>query len=421
MGHVNLRAFAQRLLRGSCACAVLGDSINVDTGLTWTSMKVGYIKQLKPTTWAGDITSATTAGQSVEVTNYPTPTDIVGLQASFGGTAILDGDGGAVTGEADRWPCLWANWRFPTASGNVAWGATMSRWNFSAARRALYQGGDWMTGATTCRVLFNRGSVGVSNVGYYSTRGGASFQSNDNAALASGFTNVDIPIAAGAGDTVCEIYGSNAGNDERAQNLYVPAMRHKVDGATGLTLGCFGIGGAGVADLNSTTLITQAARNAMVAAFEIDTYIIAIGTNDTTWGATQYTHLLGIIDKYRTASTAAGKVAKFLLVSPYPQSVRAYPDVQAYMAQACGSASDISFFDLAGLVGTYAQILAAGYLAADNVHPSATGAVYFATLLNSALEASLLPASVLNTLSSSTILARHSNWKRKALTRHTRR
>lgn len=386
MAHINLRAFAQRLLRESCSCAVLGDSINVDTGLSWTSMKMGYIKQLKPTRWVGDITSATTAGQSVEVLSYPTPTDIVGLQASFGGSAILDGSGNPVIGEADRWACLYANARF---TGNVGAGGTITKWNYTAARRGQFQGGDWMTGATTCRAVYSRGSFGVPRIGIYSLRGGGSFQTNDPALLAAGYNSVDVPIAAGAGDSYCEVTGSGAG-DETGQNLYMMGMRHKVDGATGLTLGCFGIGGAGVGDLNNFTLITQAARNAMVNAFDIDTLMIDIGTNDTTWGATQYGQLLSLIDSYRVPVTAAGRTFKCLLISPYPQSVRSYPDVAAYMAQACGTNSDLSFYDKAGQSGlTYAQILAAGYLAADNVHPSATGADYWGALMNTALEYSL--------------------------------
>lgn len=383
MPNINIAPFYQRLLRSSCSCAVFGDSINVDTATTWTSMKVGYIKELKPTRWAGDITSATTTGQTVEVTNYPSPTDIVGLQASFGGSPILDGTGASVGGEADRWPCLYANARF---TGNVGAGGTITRWNLTAARRAQFQGGDWGLGATTCRAVYNSGSVGVTTVGFYSLRNVGSFLSTDPQALATGYTSVDIPIAAGAGDTLCEITASGV-YDETGKNLYMMGMRHKVDGATGLTLGCFGIGGAGVADLASTTLISAAAATALVVAFEIDTIMLNIGTNDTTWGATQYAFLLSIIDRYRQAVIAAGRTFKCLLISPYPQAVRAYPDVQAYMAQACGTNSDISFYDQAAVCGTYAQLLANGYLAADNVHPSATGAVYLARLLNAALNA----------------------------------
>lgn len=385
MPDINLLSIATRVLTGACGLACLGDSKHVDTGLTWTSMKVGYNAQLRPTTWAGDITSATTTGQTVDVTNYPTPTDIVGLQASFGGTAILDGSGDAVIGEADRWPCLYANGRFPAG---VGWGGTIHKWNFTAARRALFQGGDWMTGATTCRAVYNRGSVGISKISGYSLRGGASFQGFDNTALALGYNSIDIPIAAGAGTALCEMTAAGPGGndiDETDLNLYMMGMRHKVDGATGLTMGCFGIGGAGVADLNSTSLMTAGAISAVVNAWDIDTVFIDIGTNDTTWGATQYTHLLGIIDRWRTPIVAAGRSFKCLLISPYPQLVRAYPDVAAYMAQACSTSSEISFFDLAARVGTYAQILAAGYLAADEVHPSATGAPYFASLLQTAL------------------------------------
>ena len=209
--------------------------------------------------------------------------------------------GGAVIGEADRWPCLYANARF---SANVGAGGTITKWNFTAARRALYQGGDWMTGATTCRAVYNRGSVGVPRIGIYSLRGGGSFQLNDPALLAAGYNSVDVPIAAGAGDSYCEVTGSGAG-DEIGQNLYMMGIRHKVDGATGLTLGCFGIGGAGVADLNSTSLISAAAVTAMVVAFEIDTIIINVGTNDTTWGATQYNQLLGIMHGMQGANLPA--------------------------------------------------------------------------------------------------------------------
>lgn len=398
MGHINLKAFATRLLRGACVCAVLGDSVNVPVGVSWTSMMYGYERQLHPTAWAGVISSAATFGMDVEVTNLPAIFDTVGLGGGFGTVSVKDGDGNTVANESNLWPTYYGNGRFSTAAGNIANGATISRWNFTAARRSGFYGGDWGLGATTCRVVFYRGSVGVSSIGFYSLRNGGSFLNTNPQALLSGYNNIDIPIAAGAGDTLCEITGSSAGNNESGQNLYFMGMSHKANGVTGLTMGTLGIGGAAVADLKNTSYISDASITAFCAAFSVDTIMINIGTNDTQpWTVTQYNDLLSVIDRWRTTITNQGRSFKCLLISPYPQAISDYSTVRSYMELACTTNSDISYYDQNGQSGlTYAQILAAGYLAADNVHPSTTGANYWAALLNTTLERALSANPFLN-------------------------
>ena len=348
-------------------------------------MMFGYERQFTPTAWAGVFSSAASFGQDIEVTNLPALFDTVGCGGGFGAVPILDGDGGAVAGEADRSPTYYGNGRFSTAAGDIGWGGTISRWNFSAARRSVFKGGDFLTGAATCRVVLNRGSVGVSNIGFYSSRGGVFRAGSQNVALSAGYNVVDIPIDAGAGDTLCELYGSNAGNDESGQNLYFMGMRHKVDGAVGLTLGTFGIGGATVSDLAGTTIVTDASIADFVAVFEIDTLMINIGTNDGVWTATHYTNLLTLIDRYRTAVTNAGRVFKCLLISPYAQNLSDNRTIASYMLQAAQASSDVSFFDQGAVAGSYAYLIANGYLAADNVHPSVAGANYLARLINQAM------------------------------------
>lgn len=349
-------------------------------------MMYGYERQLKPDRWAGIGSACAGFGQDIEATNLPAAWGVVGCRSGFSTVPILDGDGGSVTGEDDRWPTYYLNSRFPTDAGNIFWGGTITRFNFSSARRALFQGGDWLTGAATCRAIINRGSVGATNIGYYSTRGGDSFRSDDNQALSLGYNLVDIPIAAGAGDIVCEFYGSNAGNDERGQNLYFMSYLLKANDVSGLTLATLGVSGAAVADLDSTSVISDAAIAAYISAFSTDTIMINIGTNDfQPWTPAQHAHLLGVINRWRAPITAAGRTFKCLLISPYSQALSNYQTVAADMREIASAYTDVSFFDQNAVAGTYTN-LNAHYLA-DGTHPNAAGANYLAALLQNALAA----------------------------------
>lgn len=383
MPNINLQAFALRLLRGACNCAVLGDSINLDYATGWTTMKYGYERELTPTAWAG-VTSSCGLGGTVDMEGTTGTVDTVGMNGGFGGTAILDGAGGGVSGEADRWPTQYSNYR---SAGNIGGGSTITNVQYTATRRAGFAAGDPFTGAGTFRICLNRGTVGIASVGMFTLRGGGSFQAVDPIPLALGYNYADVPVAAGVGDIVAQVVGSSAANDETGQNLYYMNQRFKATGVTGLTLGCLGVGGLAVDGLNNVVYYTDAAITAYVTAFDTDTIIINIGTNDSTWGPIQYAHLLSAISRWRSAIVALGRTFKCLLISPYAQSARSYPDVAAYMAQACGTNSDISFYDQAAVTPNYATMNAT-YLV-DGVHPNTTGSVYLARLLNNALLAAL--------------------------------
>lgn len=393
--HVNLKAFATRLLRGACTCVCVGDSINADGG-TATPMLYGYIRKFTPTAWAGLIDSC---GANVDVGGtvalVPPQYDVVGAGgpgAGHGGntlggvTANVDGDGGAIAGERNLWPTVYNNARFTTASGGLANGAPLINCKLAAARRAVFRGGDWFTGTGMCRTVVYRGSVSWASMGTSMFRGGVYYAPGAIApiALNAGYNYIDTPCGAGSGDLECYPGADFSGTNEAGKTMYCMGFRYKADGVTGLTLGCVGLGGATVADLINTNIVSDAAIAAYVNAFGVDTIILWIGTNDATIDATWYANLLTLIQRWRTA---IGASFKCLLVSPYDVGNSQHDNIAAYATQACQGHSDVSFLDLRALAGTFA-FLNASYLT-DGVHPNAAGANYLAGLMNTTLVGSL--------------------------------
>lgn len=405
----NLWKARDRILRSPCRMALNGDSISSD-GLT-SRMFNGLYKNLTPSLMTGVANSATMLGGGVGgVASYTDGGGAYSGDAVRGFGAALGGIGGvpsctagSAAAEGAIWPLQFADSHTNTAA-RAAQGAIASFTQtfdgaFPVANRSGCAGGDWMTGTTTLKMFLYSGVDGLpftSGFGHNIDRPiGNSINflnpDNTNGINESGYWT--FTKTAGSGASAVGWAMQAASVDESAKNIYLLGTRYTVS-ELGLELQACATGSSAISNhIDTSTRCTQAARNQYVKMHNTNTVLLWFGENEPSLAnaaeiAAWKADLITLIASWRTAIVANGANPLFLLITQYetvssttPARVSTMAQVHLEIAQAY---EDVCFYGLGLVAGTYAAINGAGYLA-DGVHPSDTGATYFAGLINSAL------------------------------------
>lgn len=389
-----------RILLGACRIAINGDSISSD-GLT-SRMFNGLYKTLTPLVMTGVCNTATMLGGGVGgAASY---TDgkgaYTGAAVKGFGTTALGGIGGTPsggTGDAAIAPHHFAD------SGTIASDLTTFTQTFDgafpAANRSGCAGGDWMTAATTLRVFVYSTTLGLTTgFGRNVDRpiGNSINFANPDATGVNLSGHWTFIITAGSGATSVGWAMQATAEDETNKRIYVVGTRYTVS-ELGLELQACATGSSAIADHINAARCTQANLNIWVAERNTNTVYVHFGENEpdlstpaavAAWTA----DLLTLLGRWRTAILANGGSPLFLLVTQYetvssttPARVLTMANVQRQIAQ---QYADVCWFGLGLVAGSYATINGNGWLA-DGVHPSDSGALAFAAMINSALLAAI--------------------------------
>lgn len=380
MAH--LSTLGTRILRSACRAAIIGDSINSD--LSSNQMPTAYHKTLTPTEWSGwggqglDNGSSLTGG----IFNWAATAGIVNRGIYY------TPSGGA--GDIAIWPAHFGDLTF---AGDMAVDGTIVVPYTDTTKMAEFSGGDWAAAAITCKFMVYRSSggavVGIPNVGSYTRRIPSTGIGTDTAsnALANGYNLITQTLATANERADFLLDGANPNIVETGKNLYFLGWRFYKN-ETGLQLTPMGVGGAGVADLVNTALISNTAIAKAVELHNLNTIIVWIGQNDGTIDATWAIRVAALIDRWRTA---IGASFRCLLINSHQTNTTNAAKValmSGYLNGIANAADDVALLDLGTLDNGYA--LNNGLLA-DGVHTSAAGAVYFGTLINNHLLRSISP------------------------------
>lgn len=389
-----------RILRGPCRMAMVGDSISED-GLR-SRMFYGLYVTLTPTLMTGVYNSAKMLGGGVgNVAGYTdgkgtfTNASIKGFGATaLGGVGGSGSGNGWTSGDEAIWPQAFAD------SGSIAADIGVFTQTFDGAipvaNRSGCAGGDWMTGSTTLQFNLYSTTLGfTTGFGRNIDRpvgNSINFDNPDDGDLthsvatnSSGYWTFKCP--AGSGSSAVGWGMQATAENETNKRLYLLGTRYYVS-ETGLELQACATGSSAVTDHIDLTRNTQAAINAYVRMNNTNTVLIWTGENDGNIDTTWRDNVLTLISMWRTAIQANGGVPLFLLITQYETvSSTTAADIVAmsnYQRAISQAYPDVCWYGLGMEAGSFAFLDGAGYLA-DQVHPSNSGALYFAGLINSAL------------------------------------
>ncbi len=393
---------AQRIIHEDCRLLIIGDSNSVKE--SQPRMLGGLMRTWNPDQWVGRVAPGTVSvNEGVKILSNSTGVDVTPRK-------IFD------TQTSD--PVIWSNGQdgfIPTYGMDyVTDGTGLQYWSEYVVARLTrldeYIGGDWAVGAPMkARLIYAHDDEGIQRLRYHARRGGeegpfTEFWPFDPDAERPWIDWVEVDVPDGSGEVSAVVQPpqgwlseGNGGPYPCPQNcepdkrfFYVTQVLWRTD-VPGLQIDAVAEGGFTAEDhlASSGHCDQQAIEDYLAATREPNLFMILLGQNMSTSEhesvlVNYKAHILGIVDRYRSAALAVDPAADpmFLLVSPWQTgSIDRFFEAAQAMYEIAESREDVGFINLMALGGHY-EMNRGIYLQVNGVHfDTDAGADYFCGLI----------------------------------------